>query len=53
MALSLGATNYFWATIETVDTHNSYNVVNRDYLLYNKYQAVYPIVLNSIYTLTY
>lgn len=54
MGLSLtSSANYFWAAIETVNTHNSYTVVNRDYLLYNRYQAVFPIVLNSIYTLTY
>lgn len=52
MGLTLSSSNYFWATVQTVNTHNSYTVINQDFLLVNKYQAVLPVSLNSIYILT-
>lgn len=52
MGLTLSSSNYFWARVQTVNTHNSYTVINQDFLLANKYQSVQPITLNHIYILT-
>ena len=38
--------------LRTVSTHNSYTVVNQDYLLVDRYLNIYPITLGHIYTLT-
>lgn len=52
MSLALSASNFFLARISSVDSTGSSNVINRDYVLINKYQTTFPISLNSIYTLT-
>lgn len=52
MGLTLNTNAYFWATIQSLNTLNSYTVINQDFLLAKKYQSVFPITLNSIYTLT-
>lgn len=51
MSLTLNSANFF-ATIQSLNTHNSYTVIYQDFLLVRKYQSVYPITLSSIYTLT-
>jgi hypothetical protein len=52
MGLTLNTNAYFWAIIQTLNTLSSYSVINQDFVLANRYQSVYPIVLNTIYTLT-
>lgn len=52
MGLTISSSNYFWAKVHTVDRLSSYNVINQDFLLVRNYKNVYPIVLNTIYTLT-
>ena len=52
MGLTLSSSAYFWAAIQSLNTLNSYTKINQDFLLANKYQSVFPITLNSIYTLT-
>lgn len=51
MSLTLNSGN-FWATIQSLNTQASYNVIYQDFVLVRKYQSVYPITLSSIYTLT-
>ena len=46
-------TGAYQLIVESIDALSSYTVVNRDYIQAYQYQAVYPIVLNSIYTLTW
>lgn len=52
MGITPSASNTLFAQISTIDSTGSSNVINRDYILINKYQAALPIALNSIYTLT-
>lgn len=52
MGLTLNANNYFWATLQSVDSLTTPAIINQDYILINKYQSVYPITLTHIYTLT-
>ncbi len=52
MSLALSSSNTFFAKISSVDSTGSTNVINRDFVLINKYQSTFPITLNSIYTLT-
>ena len=50
--LAANTADTFHALVRTVDMFSSYNVVNEDYLLVERYRSVYPIVLNHIYILT-
>lgn len=52
MSLALSSSNTFLAKITSVDSTGNTNVINRDFVLINKYQFTFPITLNSIYTLT-
>lgn len=52
MGLTLSSDDYFTAKIQSLNTLNSYTKINQDFFLVTKYQSVFPITLNSIYTLT-
>jgi hypothetical protein len=50
--LTTNSADRFFAKVRTLPSLSTSTPVNEDFILVNKYQTVYPIVLNHIYILT-